>query len=71
MSKKPDLIEHLIRLEVMLGELQKDVQEIKLIEKRVSDIEKNQAFLKGFSVLATAIFSVLAGIVINYLNRFL
>lgn len=69
MHKKPDLIEHLIRLEVMLGELQKDVQEIKHIEKRVAEIEKNQAFIKGFSALATVIVSTIVGVVINYWSK--
>jgi len=70
MSKnKIDIGEHLVRLEIMLAQVQEDVREIKDLEKRIVELEKSQQFLKGFSMFATAVFSTVIGVFINYFSK--
>lgn len=69
--RRVELVEKLIEISVRLEEIQKDIAEMKVIDKRVDDLETFNSKMKGAGLIISAVGAIVIGVVTAGLHKML
>lgn len=68
---KVTLGEKLVEITVHLEEIKKDLQEIKVLDKRIDDLEAFNSKMKGAGLIISAVGAIILGVVTAGLHKML